>query len=203
MLVEDLQNYHRQFESIKTDAHNLGDLNELQFNWQPSTDRWSIAQCIDHLVVTGRSSLSNIRRAINESRSKGLLSPGPFQYGLIERWFVRQMEPAARMRFKAPKAYMPSADQPYAEIVTSFYSLQAEFLACIEEANGIDLSRTKVSNAVSRWFRLSLGQELAFDAAHERRHLWQAARVKQELDFSRITNSRLTRVGPERVRRVL
>ena len=84
MLVEDLQNYHRQFESIKTDAQTLlGDLNELQFNWQPGSDR----------------------------------------------------------------------------------------------------SRTKVSNAVSRWFRLSLGQELAFDAAHERRHLWQAKRVKDELGF--------------------
>ena len=186
MLVEDLQNYHRQFESIKTDAQNLlGDLNELQFNWQPTRDRWSIAQCIDHLVVTGRSSLSNIHLAINEARSKGLFSPGPFRYGLIEKWFVRQMEPRANMRFKAPKAYMPSAYQPQAEIVASFYSLQEEFLACIEEANGIDLSRTKVSNAVSRWFRLSLGQELAFDAAHERRHLWQAGRVKEELDSSR------------------
>jgi len=78
------------------------------------------------------------------------------------------------MMFKAPKAYKPSAHQPYAEIVASFYSLQKEFLSCIEEANGIDLSKTKVSNAVSRWFRLSLGQELAFNAAHERRHLWQA-----------------------------
>ena len=91
MLVEDLQNYHRQFELIKTDAQNLlGDLSELQFNWQPGADRWSIAQCMDHLVVTGRSSLLNIHLAINESRSKGLFSPGPFRYGLIEKWFVRQ-----------------------------------------------------------------------------------------------------------------
>ena len=185
MLVEDLQNYQRQFESIRTEAQKLlGDLNELQFNWQPGTDRWSIAQCIDHLVVTGRSSLSNIHLAVNEARSRGLFSPGPFRYGLIEKWFVRQMEPPAKMKFKAPKAYRPSADQSQAEIIASFYSLQEEFLACIEEANGIDLSRTKVSNAVNRWFRLSLGQELAFDAAHERRHLWQAGRVKKELDFS-------------------
>ena len=187
MLVEDLQNYHRQFELIKTDAQNLlGDLSDLQFNWQPGADRWSIAQCMDHLVVTGRSSLSNIHRAINEARSKGLFSPGPFRYGLIERWFVRQMEPPATVTFKAPKAYLPSASQPHAEIVASFNSLQEEFLSCFEEANGIDLARTKVSNAASRWFRLSLGQELAFDAAHERRHLWQVRRVKEELDFSRL-----------------
>ncbi len=187
MLVEDLQTYYRQFESIKTGAQNLlGDLNALQFNWQPGSDRWSIAQCIDHLVVTGRSSLSNIHRAVNEARSKGLFSPGPFRYGLIEKWFVRQMEPPAKMRFKAPTAYVPSASQNQAEIMASFYRLQEEFLACIDEVNGIDLSRTKVSNAASRWFRLSLGQELACDAAHERRHLWQAGRVKEELDFPRL-----------------
>lgn len=185
MLVEDLQNYRRQFESIKTDAQSLlGDLNELQFNWRPASDRWSMAQCIDHLVVTGRSSLLNIHHAINEARSKGLFSPGPFRYGLIEKWFVRQMEPPPRMTFKSPKAYLPSARQSHAELVASLYDLQEEFLACIEEANGIDLSKTKVSNAASRWFRLSLGQELAFNAAHERRHLWQARRVMKELDSS-------------------
>src|SRR5690349_3673176 len=150
MLAQDLQNYHRQFESIKTDARSLlGDLNELQFNRQPGNDRWSIAQCIDHLVVTGRSSLSNIHRAIDKARSSGLFSPGPFRYGLIEKWFVRQMEPPARMKFKAPKAYLPSAFKPYVEAATTFYSLQEEFLACLEEANGIDLSRTKVDNAAS------------------------------------------------------
>ena len=187
MLVEDLQNYHRQFESIKTEAQNLlGDLNEFQFNWRPGGDRWSIAQCIDHLVVTGRSSLSNINHAVNEARLKGLFSPGPFRYGLIQKWFVRQMEPPAKMRFTAPKAYVPSASQSHAEIVASFYGVQEEFLACIEQANGLDLSRTKVSNAASRWFRLSLGQELAFDAAHERRHLWQAGRVKEGLGSSRV-----------------
>ena len=47
-----------------------------------------------------------------------------------------------------------------------------------DEANGIDLAAVKVDNPVSRWFKLSLGQELAFTAAHERRHLAQASRVR-------------------------
>ncbi len=187
MLVEDLQNYHQQYLAIKSEAQNLfGNLTDTQFNWQPGSDRWSVAQCIDHLVVTGRNSLSHINESLNGARSKGLISQGPFRYGMIERWFVRQMEPRARMRFKAPKAYLPSAGRLPAEIVPSFYVLQEEFLLCIEAANGIDLSRTKVNNAVSRWLRLSLGQELAFNAAHERRHLWQARQVTRERDFPRL-----------------
>ena len=184
MLAEDLQNYHQQFQSIIVDAHTiLADLTDTEFAWQPNKDRWSIAQCIDHLLVTGHNSLSNIHHAIDEARSKGQFSEGPFRYGVIERWFVRQMEPPTRIRFKAPKAYLPSGELHHAEMVRRFFSLQDEFLKCIQEAEGIDLSRTKVSNPVTRLFRLSLGQEIAFNAAHERRHLRQAMAVRREQEY--------------------
>ena len=190
MLAEDLQNYHQQFQSIKIDARDiLADLTDIQFTWQPDKDRWSIAQCIDHLLVTGHNSLSNIHTAINEARSKGLLSQGPFRYGVLERWFVRRMEAPAKIRFKAPKAYLPSGEQNYAEMVRNFCNLQDEFVQCIQEAEGLDLSRVRVSNPVTRWFRLSLGQEIAFNAAHERRHLRQAMAVKQEQGFARLRSS--------------
>ena len=181
MLAEDLQNYHEQFQAIKIDAREiLSDLTDIQFNWNPGRDRWSIAQCIDHLLVTGYNSLSNVHIAISEARSKGRFREGPFRYGIIERWFVRQMEPPARIRFKAPRAYLPSGELHYAEMVRNFFIMQDEFLQCIQEAEGIDLSKVKVSNPVTRWFRLSLGQEIAFNAAHERRHLKQAMAVKRE-----------------------
>lgn len=80
MLVPDLQDYHQQFQAIKIAAHTLlGDLTEIQLNWQRSPTRWSIAQCIDHLLVTGSDSLSHIYVAINEARSKGLFSQGPLK----------------------------------------------------------------------------------------------------------------------------
>ena len=180
MLVQDLQNLQKQFLAIKTEAENfLGRFTDDQFMWRPGHNRWSIAQCVDHLIVTGRNSLSHIDQAIDEARSKALFAEGPFRYGLIETWFVRQMEAGARMRFKAPRAYLPSSEPVPGDIKSSFYQLQDEFSRIIEKANGIDLSRVKVNNSVSRWFKLSLGQELAFNAAHERRHLGQARRVTE------------------------
>lgn len=173
--MTDLQNYHRQFKEIKIDARDLlAGLTNDEFNWRPDNKRWSIAQCIDHLLVTGADSLSNTRHAIDEARSRGTLSEGPFRYGLIERWFVRQMDAHSRMRFRSPKGYLPTASGRCHEMAERFEALQDQFLQCIEDANGIDLSKVKVTNPVSRWFKLSLGQEFAFNAAHERRHLWQA-----------------------------
>ena len=184
MLAEDLQNYYQQFQSIRIEAQNiLADLTDIQFTWQPSPERWSIGQCIDHLLVTGHNSLSNTHTAIIEARSKGRFREGPFRCGVIERWFVRQMEPPASIRFKAPKAYLPSGEQNHGEMVESFYVLQDEFLQCIQASEGLDLASVKVNNPVTRWFRLSLGQEIAFNAAHERRHLRQVSALKQEPDF--------------------
>ncbi|HMG36625.1 MAG TPA: hypothetical protein VKM94_21990 [Blastocatellia bacterium] len=87
------------------------------------------------------------------------------------------------MKFKAPKAYLPSQDVLVSEIALSFFRLQEDFLESIEQANGIDLSRAKVNNQVTRWFRLSLGQEFAFNVAHERRHLLQSERLKMMPGF--------------------
>jgi hypothetical protein len=53
----------------------------------------------------------------------------------------------------------------------------------IDRQRGIDLSKAKVNNPVSKWFTLSLGQYLALHAAHERRHLWQARQIKEDSSF--------------------
>ncbi len=183
-MVEDLQNLRHQFQAIKTETQNvLANLSDAQFNWHPSAREWSIAECIDHLIVTGRQALSRIHHTINEAQLQGLLSRGPFRYGLLERWLVRLVEPPPRRKLKAPKGYVPSFNRPYAEVVPTFFRLQEEFLECLHKANGIDLSKIKVAHPATKWFKLSLGQYLALHAAHERRHLWQARQIREDLGF--------------------
>jgi hypothetical protein len=184
MLVEDLMNCRRGFEAIKADAVELLDqLNEGQFFWQPEPGSWSVGHCIDHLVVTGRDSLSNIRRAIELARLKNLLSMGPFRYSVIDKWLVRQMEPPPRFKMKAPAAYLPKMDKDFAGTAADFLQLQDDFIDCLEAANGINLARVRVQNPVSRLIRFSLGQEFAFNVAHQKRHLWQARLVSERHDF--------------------
>ena len=94
------------------------------------------------------------------------------------------MDAPARIRFKAPTAYKPSPDLSTADIIAGFFLLQDELCRALAEANGIDVGRVKVSNPVSKWFTLSVGQEFAFTAAHERRHLWQAWRLRKRVGLA-------------------
>jgi hypothetical protein len=51
----------------------------------------------------------------------------------------------------------------------------------LERADGLDLRRVKVATPISRFLKMSLGAMFAQIAAHERRHLEQARRVREKL----------------------
>ena len=188
LLPPELQVCHRQFAAIKDDAEALvRGLTDEELTWSENPSKWSIADCLNHLAVTGNQSLSNIRAAIEDARSRGLFGSAPFRHPLLGNWLIRLMDAPPTVKFKAPRAYRPMAGSSVAEILSAFFLLQDELMRALHEADRIDLARVKVSNPVNRWFKLSLGQEFALTAAHERRHLWQGSLVR-ERRVSSITN---------------
>lgn len=176
-----LADYREQFEAIKQDARKLVDeLTDEQFNWRAAPGSWSIAECFNHLNVFGYKLVPLVDAAIERSRASGLLSQRRARYGLFGSLFVRTAEPPAKIKVKAPKIYAPSPERALAEETSQFAQLQD---AMIEQANGIDLSRTKISSPFSRLLRFNLATWFAVAAAHERRHLWQAREVKRHAGF--------------------
>lgn len=183
-LVADLQEYSRQIEAVSEDARDLlKDLSEEQFNWQPAPGVWSIAECLDHLAVTGRELGKNINAAISDAWAKGLVGRAPFRYSVIGNMIVRSQEPPVKMKFKAPKIFRPRENQSLAEVARDFFALQGEILRLIREANGLHLARVKVTSPVFNIMKLSLGQSFGLVATHERRHLWQARQVRTHPAF--------------------
>jgi len=183
-LPAELEGYRGQFEAVKRDASDLvAGLSEAQFNWRPTPGAWSIAECLAHLNVTGQFFLPRIDRRIREARAAGMLSEGPFRYGLLARVMVRGMEPPAKLKFKAPKIFQPMSEHLSAVIVPAFITLQDQLVERLRGARGVDLRRVKVTSPVSRLVKISLGQVFPFVAAHERRHLWQARRLREDASF--------------------
>lgn len=188
LLVPELQEYERQFFAIRREAELvLEGLTERQLAWRDDGGSWSIIDCLNHLAVTGNESLSRMRSAIVDARSRGLFRTGPFRHAIPGNVLIRLMDAPPWIRFKAPRAYRPRPDLSVSEVLAAFSVLQDELVRVVGDANGLDLARVMVSNPVSNWFKLSLGQELALTAAHERRHLWQALRVRERLSSTGVT----------------
>ena len=81
----------------------------------------------------------------------------------------------------APLRFRPLHGQPVTAVLPTFLHLQSQLMARADAAAGLDLHKVKVATPMSRFLRLSLGAMFAQIAAHERRHLEQARRVRRQL----------------------
>jgi hypothetical protein len=178
----ELDQFHQQFEKVKADARELTEgLDETRFNWKPAPDQWSIEECLAHLIMVGNREVTAIESAIEDGRSRGVKGAGPFEPGPIERLIIELSRPPARLKFDAPRYFQPLHGQPVTAVMPSFLHLQRQFQMQLELADGLNLSRVKVATPISRFLKMSLCGMFAQIAAHERRHLEQARRVRELL----------------------
>jgi hypothetical protein len=182
MKTQEIEQYCKEFDQISIQAKQLTEgLNEQRFNWRPQPDQWSIEECLAHLLIAGNWEVRAIEDAIGHAKAHGLTGAGPFRYGPIERLVVRKTEPPVKRKFTAPRRFRPLHEQPVTAVLPSFLHLQNQLTLLAKSAEGLDLARIKVPTPISRLFRLSLGMTFAQVAAHERRHLDQAWRVRKQL----------------------
>jgi hypothetical protein len=93
------------------------------------------------------------------------------------------IEPPPKRRFRAPNAFAPKTGKGLGEAVPEFMTWQDEIQQHLVRAKGLDLWRTKLWSPAVPLLRFSLGETFAILAAHERRHLWQAERVREAPGF--------------------
>lgn len=187
-LAREIDDFRKQFEQISADADALvTPLGEEQFVWKPGPNRWSIAECLEHMNATARAYLPAIDEGIADAIRYGAYAEGPFQYSLVGRIFSRMMEPPAHFRMRAAPDKQPGPERPKRETLAGFRAYQVQYVDRLRQANGIDLSRSCVRSPLASWIRIPLGSAFASMAAHERRHLWQARKITEMAGFPSAT----------------
>lgn len=184
---EDIAALERAFESNEQDARALVDgLSEVDGTWRAEPGSWSVAECLDHLATANRVYLAAMRPSAERALSEGRLRRGPALPGLVGGWFVRTFEPPVTTMFKlkAPRKIRPRPSPPLGHALEQFLASQREVLAFLRTYATVDLAGVTFPNPFLRGVRLSLATGLHVLAAHERRHLWQAGRVRQAAEES-------------------
>jgi hypothetical protein len=189
--IRDLQLavFRDRFETrIATARALLAPLSAYQANWKPAHDRWSVAECFRHLNETGSRYAEAIREAVEQGRERGQTGTGPFEYGWVGRTFVRAVTPGSRpMRTwgsMKPPPSPPDASELDAEAeVRRFVEARASLVETCARADGLDLSAIRMRSPVFPLLRLPVIAFLDATAAHDARHLEQAAQVTHAPDF--------------------
>lgn len=154
-----------------------------QLSWKPDANTWSILQCIEHLVTTGRLYLPPVREALERVRENGVVSVEPFRFTLFGKWFVTMAGPEVRWKVKTPPAFAPNPELTDLSVLERFVEVQEGVEALIREADGWPLNTRKFRSPVSRLVRLTLGEGLTLLVWHTWRHVNQAVALTRHPEF--------------------
>jgi len=174
-----------ELDAAERDAHALvAGLSEDQGTWRAEAGSWSVAECLDHLATANRVYVGAMREPAEQALQRGSRGQRAVRPGWVGGLFVRSLEPPAKRwsRSKAPRKIRPRAGPPLGGAFDAFRASQAEIRAFLRAYAGIDLAGVRFHNPFVRGIRFSLATGLHVITAHERRHLWQAWRVRRAME---------------------
>jgi len=187
-LQADLQALIDEFHTIERDAESVVDaLDDDQFNWSPRPGAWSIGQCLSHLNAMNALYFGMVAGAVEKARQAGVLGERPIRSSWVGRAFINSLEPPAKIKMRAPRRTLPPAERRYkADVWPAFVRFHAHLRSSIASMSDVDLNRATFPNPfLGRLVRMRAGTGLRIMAAHDRRHVWQAAQVRAAAGFPR------------------
>jgi DinB superfamily len=182
--LPDIRDLDDQLEAIERDATSLvAGLTEEQGAWRVTPGSWSVAECLDHLAVADRVYIEAMREPARRAQQQGRLRRRAARPGLLGGWFVRSLEPPPKRssKLKAPRKIRPRTAPPLADAFASFIKAHRDARAFLRDYADLDLASIRFPNPFVTGIRFSLATGLHVITAHERRHLWQARRVRERL----------------------
>lgn len=181
-LADELRDLINQFEISKAELNNLLEgVTEDQFNKRPGSGGWSIAECVDHLIVTGKDYTRQIENGLRKAEKKKLFLKGPYKFSWIGKNFIRNVEPPVKRKFKNPARWTPEAKHSLLKIKDEYIALQNRYIELLNKCRGFDILKVKLPSPATSLLRFSIYEMFHVNAAHQRRHLWQAENVKKSI----------------------
>ena len=173
----------QQLESSERAAAQLiTGVSHAQANWRPNSTSWSIWQCLDHLARTNRVYCESMREAIANGR-QGTNRTSTIRPGWFGRWFIGSMEPPVRNKLRNPKKITPGTDGDPQAALKDFWDSHSALRRVMASWEQLDFNQVRFKNPFVPVLRFTVGTGLMIINAHDRRHLWQAQRVKEAKDY--------------------
>jgi uncharacterized damage-inducible protein DinB len=142
---------------------------------RPNDGGWSIAEVLEHLIVSADSYLERLRSLIPENGGR-VAGPEarwkPTLGGGLLVWSMRSPR-----KSPAPKMYKPSPT-PRPHALEEFLRRQEEVGRLLAEAGSMDWRRVRMRSPVLPIVHMNLGDALTVLVVHAERHAGQIERVK-------------------------
>jgi len=156
---------------------SFGGLRGVQLNWRPARTEWSIAQCLEHLILVNAPYLPMFEAIARGEWRPSLKQRLPVLPRLFGRLVLSAVRPDATRKVKARPRFEPSESAIEETIVERFAAHQAELARLMQDAASRDLARTIMASPLASFVTYSALDACRIIVAHEQQHMAQAGRV--------------------------
>ena len=153
-----------------------------QLLWRPDAGKaWCIAECVEHVALANAAYLENIEPVV--SRAAASSGSGPLHIGgWLSALLLKSVSPQAKKKLRAPRKIRPLHVDP-GEAFERLAATHAEILALLDMRPRPDYNRVRFQNPFVPLVRFTVASAFLIMAAHGRRHLAQAERVREAPGF--------------------
>jgi uncharacterized damage-inducible protein DinB len=167
-------------EKVRSQFLNIS---ERQLNWKPTETSWSIAQCLDHLMVSHNNYFPILKKVSSGNSKMNFWERNSPLTKLFGKLLIDQLQEEVKTKRKAPKILHPTASAMKIDMVRNYDENLDQFLNSISNCRKVDLDKTIITSPVYKFVTYSLRDAFQFLLQHEHRHINQAIRVKASENF--------------------
>jgi uncharacterized damage-inducible protein DinB len=153
-------------------------LDRKQINWKPAEKAWSVAECLDHLIVSNKLYFQVFEDIKNNRVKNSFWTKIPGWSSFCSKMILKSVDPENVRKVKTFKVFFPTASDYARTIVDQFLENQHRLAAYLHELDGYDdHKKIKVTSPASAKVVLTLESAVNILWKHEVRHLNQAKRL--------------------------
>jgi hypothetical protein len=164
-------------ETLEAQAKRaVSDLDARAMDWRPPDGGWSVAQILEHLVISTNLYIPPISGIIDDA-TPGNGPVRPWKPSLMGGLLIRSLVPTAERRLPTVKKLEPGPE-PDTDVVGRFLGALRHVTDLLWNAQGIDMRKPRMTSPVSPLVRrLNLGDGFVIVVVHAQRHMRQIERV--------------------------
>jgi hypothetical protein len=141
---------------------------------RPAPGSWSAAECLQHLSLSADAYFPVWQQVIATAGPRKAEMNAPYAVDFWGRFLSWILEPPARIRSKTPAPFQPVECGKVDEVLDRFLERQERMIAALRRCRGRAVDQVKMASPVDSRIRYSIWSSFVVNAAHQRRHLWQA-----------------------------
>ncbi len=141
---------------------------------RPGPESWSAAECLQHLSLSADAYFPVWQQVIGTAGPRKTEMNAPYAVDFWGRFLCWILEPPARIRSKTPLPFQPIECGKIDDVLDGFLERQERIVAALRRCRGRAIDQVKMASPVDSRVRYSIWSSFVVNAAHQRRHLWQA-----------------------------